>query len=154
MQLLITFSAFILCATALPQLAQYRPRPVPRPIPGPIQPQGRVIAILKQQQDVGPDGSYQWSYETENGIQAEERGALKSGSPDPILEATGGFAYTADDGTPIQLQYIANENGFQPQGAHLPTPPPIPAAILRSLEWNAAHPEEEEGGAPRPGRFG
>ncbi|XP_044751026.1 endocuticle structural glycoprotein SgAbd-4-like [Coccinella septempunctata] len=150
MQLLITISAFILCATALPQ---YRPRPVPRPVPGPIQP-GRIIAILKQSQDVNVDGSYQWNYETENGIQAEERGALKAGSPDPILEATGGFSYTADDGTPIQLQYIANENGFQPQGAHLPTPPPIPAAILRSLEYNAAHPEEDEGNAPRPGRFG
>lgn len=61
------------------------------------------------------------------------------------MEATGDFKFTALDGTPISLTYIANENGFQPQGAHLPTPPPIPEAILRSLEYNAAHPEEEEG---------
>lgn len=60
------------------------------------------------------------------------------------MEAQGDFKYTAPDGTPISLQYIANENGFQPQGAHLPTAPPIPEAILRSLEYNAAHPEEDQ----------
>ncbi|KAK9869765.1 hypothetical protein WA026_003497 [Henosepilachna vigintioctopunctata] len=148
MQKLVCFLALVWCASALPQ---YRPRPN-IPIPGPSG--GRVIAIIKQQQDVNVDGSYQWSYETENGIQAEERGALKAGSPDPILEAQGSYSYTADDGTPIQVQYISNENGFQPQGSHLPTPPPIPAAILKSLEYNAAHPEEDDGGVPRPGRLG
>lgn len=60
------------------------------------------------------------------------------------MEAQGDFKYTAPDGTPIALQYVANENGFQPSGAHLPTSPPIPEAILRSLEYNAAHPEEEQ----------
>lgn len=94
------------------------------------------------------DGSYRSSYETGNGISAQEQGQLKNaGQKDAEAEEVqGGFSYTAPDGTPIQLSYIANENGFQPQGAHLPvapTPPPIPAAIQRSLEYNAAHPEPE-----------
>ncbi|KAJ3633548.1 hypothetical protein MTP99_010487 [Tenebrio molitor] len=110
-----------------------------------VQP-GQPIAILRQSQDVNFDGSYQWSYETENGIAAQEQGALKNAnSAEPAQEAQGSFQYTAPDGTPISIQYVANENGFQPQGAHLPVPPPIPEAILRSLEWNAAHPEPEEG---------
>lgn len=35
-------------------------------------------------------------------------------------------------------------------GAHLPVAPPIPPEILKSLEWNAAHPEEDDGNT-RPG---
>lgn len=42
------------------------------------------------------------------------------------------------------MQYLSDENGFQVTGNAVPTPPPIPEAILRSLEWNAAHPEEEQ----------
>lgn len=52
--------------------------------------------------------------------------------------------YTSPEGIPIETSYVADENGYQPQGAHLPTPPPIPEAILRSLEYNAAHPQQPE----------
>ncbi len=95
------------------------------------------------------------SYETGNGIAANEQGTVKNaGNPETeAISVQGQFSYTADDGTPIQLQYLADENGFQPQGAHLPTPPPIPEAIQRALEWNAAHPEQDKegaGSAPAP----
>lgn len=56
------------------------------------------------------------------------------------MEARGGFRYTAPDGSPIAVTYIANENGFQPSGSHLPTPPPIPPAIQRALAFIAANP--------------
>lgn len=108
------------------------------------------VPILKSDVDVGVDGSYHLAYETGNGIVAEESGVLKNpGIPDvEAEEVVGSVAYTAPDGTPIQLSYVANELGFQPSGAHLPvapvddnTPPPVPPAILRALEWIAAHPE-------------
>lgn len=86
--------------------------------------------------DISPDGSYQYAFETSNGIAAQERGIGG-------VQAAGASSYTSPEGIPIQLTYTADENGFQPQGNHLPQPPPIPEAILRSLQWNAAHPEEE-----------
>ncbi|KAK9869772.1 hypothetical protein WA026_003504 [Henosepilachna vigintioctopunctata] len=104
------------------------------------------IPIIKYvNEGVGPDGSYQWSFETGNGIQAEEQGQLKdAGTDKEALQVQGSAKWTSDDGTPIQLTYIADENGFQPQGDHLPVPPPIPPAIQKALEWIAAHPEPEE----------
>ena len=110
------------------------------------------IAIVKYDNEgVNADGSYQWSYETANGIAAQESGQLKNAGNEETeaLEAQGQFSYKADDGTPISLTYIANENGFQPQGDHIPTPPPIPPAIQRALEWLEAHPEPADKQAKR-----
>ncbi|XP_012282360.2 uncharacterized protein LOC105700781 [Orussus abietinus] len=104
------------------------------------------IAILRQAQDISPEGSYNFSYETENGIAVSESGSPQPAGPDgePAVAAQGQYQYTAPDGTPISVSYVADENGFQPQGEHLPVAPPVPEAILRSLEFNAAHPQAEE----------
>lgn len=76
-----------------------------------------------------------YSYETENGIKAEETGTLKrASSPDKtdVIVSQGSYSYTSPEGELIQVTYVADDvGGFQPQGAHLPTPPPIPAAIQR-----------------------
>jgi hypothetical protein len=89
--------------------------------------------------------SYVFSYETENGIVAQEQGSIKNlGQQDEAAVVQGAFSYTSPEGYPIKLNYIADENGFRAEGAHLPTPPPIPDAILRSLEYNRAHPEEND----------
>lgn len=111
------------------------------------QAQTEPIPILKQDSIINPDGSYQYSYETGNGIAADERGALKNiGAEEPALEVEGQFQYPSEEGGNIQLTYIANENGFQPQGAHLPTSPPIPEAIQRALAYLATAPPQPENG--------
>ncbi|XP_068620337.1 cuticle protein 3-like [Battus philenor] len=91
----------------------------------------RNAAILRSDSEVNEQG-YRYAYETENGIQAEEAGREANG-----IQAQGAYSYVGDDGQVYSVRYTADVNGFQPQGAHLPTPPPIPEAIARSLQENA-----------------
>ncbi|KAI8041159.1 pupal cuticle protein Edg-78E [Drosophila gunungcola] len=86
--------------------------------------------------DLKEDGSYAYQYQTSNGIAGQESGVGG-------YYASGSNAYYAPDGQLIQLTYSADANGFHPAGAHLPTPPPIPAAILKSLEYIRTHPHQE-----------
>ncbi|CAK1553612.1 unnamed protein product [Leptosia nina] len=106
----------------------------------------QVIPIIRQTQELNPDGSYQWSYETGNGIAAQEQGFLKNpGIKDAEAQvAQGSFSYTSPEGIPIALNYIADENGFRAQGAHLPTPPPIPEAIARALQYIQSQPPQPQ----------
>lgn len=60
------------------------------------------------------------------------------GTDNEIQSVRGSYSYTAPDGQLITVTYIADENGFQPQGDHLPTSPPIPEAIANSIAQNAA----------------
>ena len=46
----------------------------------------------------------------------------------------GSYSYTAPDGQVVTVNWVADENGFQPQGTHLPTPPPMPAHVVKLLD--------------------
>ena len=69
-----------------------------------------------------------WRFETGDGTKVEITGSPKpakdaDGKDTIVLVHTGQISYTSPDGTPINLQFTADENGFQPQGAHLPVAP-------------------------------
>ncbi|KAF4520081.1 hypothetical protein B566_EDAN014186 [Ephemera danica] len=103
------------------------------------------IAILRlDNEGVNHDGSYKFGYETANGISADEAGYVKNAGQEgqEAQVAEGSFSFTADDGQVYTVKYIADENGFQPQGDHLPTPPPVPAAIQRALDFLATLPAD------------
>lgn len=87
-----------------------------------------------------------YSYETANSITAEEQGFLKNaGQEDQEAQvAQGQYKYSAPDGQVVQVVYIADENGFQPQGDHIPTPPSIPEPIQRALDYLAKLPSTPE----------
>lgn len=72
--------------------------------------------ILRSESVLNLDGSYQYLYETDNGLNVKEQGAPKQieGSDDLAMQVQGGYEYTAPDGEVISMSYIANENGFQP----------------------------------------
>ncbi|KAJ8917037.1 hypothetical protein NQ315_012956 [Exocentrus adspersus] len=106
------------------------------------------IKIVSQSNEISPDGGYEWSFEAANGIKAEEKGSLKKTNdpenPEAIV-AQGSFSYTDLEGNVISLTYTADdEGGFQPQGAHLPTAPPIPPSIQKALDWIASQPPAAE----------
>ncbi|KAF6203165.1 hypothetical protein GE061_003582 [Apolygus lucorum] len=97
------------------------------------QPSGPVVPILSyQNRPNNGDGSYAYSYETGNGIRAQEEGKGGPGE-EQGTQAWGEFSYQGDDGQNYAVKYTADEGGFKPQGAHLPTPPPVPEEILASL---------------------
>lgn len=94
-----------------------------------------------------------FSFEAANGIKADETGTLKK-TNDPenpqVIVAQGQFSYTDDQGNQISLTYVADdEGGFQPQGAHLPTAPPIPPNIQKALDYIASQPSTTERGRRR-----
>nr|CAD7589211.1 unnamed protein product [Timema genevievae] len=105
-----------------------------------------VIPILAQSSIANEDGSFQNSYESGDGTKVQASGVLKSAGPkeEPAQEVQGAYSYISPDGQTLELRYIANENGFQPQASFLPVAPPIPDEIIESLKYNAAHPEEEK----------
>lgn len=89
------------------------------------------------------------SYEAGNGIKQQSSGfhkkinvpLLRSDGTETgeqqeadILVHTGSYSYTAPDGTLITVTYVSDENGFQPVGDHLPTPPPIPDHVIAILQ--------------------
>ncbi|CAG9769049.1 unnamed protein product [Ceutorhynchus assimilis] len=104
------------------------------------------VPIISQNSDIQPDGSFKWDFESADGTKQEQSGAIKAGAePDETVSAVAGsVSWTDPDGQKHELNYVADENGFQPQGADVPVAPEIPAQIARALEWIANHPEPEE----------
>ncbi|XP_014208565.1 endocuticle structural glycoprotein SgAbd-3-like isoform X2 [Copidosoma floridanum] len=109
--------------------------------------------ITSQQLEVNFDGTYVNNFETSNGISHQESGAPKAaGQEGPSVSSQGATSYTAPNGEVVSIQFVADENGYVAQGSHIPTAPPIPPEILKALEYNAAHPEEDSIDSGPPGR--
>lgn len=66
------------------------------------------------------------SYETSDGSSAQAAGQLKNvGTNEEALNVKGTYSFVADDGQTYSIAYTADENGYQPQGAHLPVAPVV-----------------------------
>jgi len=52
--------------------------------------------------------------------------------------------YTAPDGSLIEVTYVANEDGFQPEGDHLPIAPEFPHEIPEFVLRQIAKAAEED----------
>lgn len=62
------------------------------------------------------------SFQTDNGISVEVRGSQKRLGPNEegqVME--GRYSYTAPDGTPVSVQWTADETGFHATTGNKPT---------------------------------
>lgn len=101
-------------------------------------------STLKFSNEIGSE-NYSYGFETDNGIAAGESGVAADG-----IKANGEYSYKGDDGKVYSVSYTADKGGYKPQGSHLPTPPPIPDEIIKSLEQNA---KEEAAGIVDDGKL-
>ena len=77
------------------------------------------------------------SFEAENGIKVEETGEQKVIGEEAGTVSKGSFSYP-ENGAIITVNWVADENGFQATGDHLPTPPPVPDHVVKLLADLAA----------------
>lgn len=60
------------------------------------------------------------SYETGDGSVREETGVVKNAGTDEAYVAQSGFyKYIDADGSPVEVHYTADENGFVPYGTNI-----------------------------------
>ncbi|CAG7732055.1 unnamed protein product [Allacma fusca] len=102
-------------------------------------PQGEApeVTILNSVSETDGAGNFNWASETSDGTKLEQKGYIKNPEADPeeqIQVIQGSYSYIDPEGNTITVTYIADENGFQPTGDHLPTPPPVPEAIQKVVE--------------------
>ncbi|KAL7738163.1 hypothetical protein ACLKA6_006504 [Drosophila palustris] len=93
------------------------------------------VEVIKDSKDVRADG-FDAYLETSDGTSE-----TRSGDVHGIIQGT--ISWVSPEGDHVDIKYVADEHGYQPSGAHLPTPPPVPEAILKSLAYIAAHPSKD-----------
>ncbi|XP_062134008.1 larval cuticle protein 65Ag1 [Drosophila sulfurigaster albostrigata] len=76
--------------------------------------------VVRYDSDVQPEG-YKFAVETSDGKSHQEEGQLKHvGTDHEAIAVRGFYTYLGDDGQTYTVNYVADENGYQPEGEHLP----------------------------------
>ncbi|CAG7835644.1 unnamed protein product [Allacma fusca] len=95
------------------------------------------VQVLQDVREINEDGSFRYISELSDGTKAESAGYIKNPTApqeERIQSVSGAYSHYSPEGEYLTVTYLADENGFQAQGAHLPTPPPIPEEIQRALD--------------------
>merc|ERR1711928_195044 len=93
------------------------------------------IAITKYGSVSDETGKYSYNFEAANGIKLNEEGEQKrfGNEPEEVGSiARGSYSYELE-GVTYTVNWVADENGFQPTGAHLPVAPPMPEYVVKML---------------------
>ncbi|QQP55102.1 Putative cuticle protein, partial [Caligus rogercresseyi] len=98
-----------------------------------------VVAILSETNEapgtLGDNSDFLNSFEAENGIRQEASGSTVLLGEESTVVMKGSYEYVGDDGQTYVVDWIADENGFQPSAAHLPKD--IAAAVEAQIAFAA-----------------
>ncbi|KAF5299955.1 hypothetical protein FQA39_LY11328 [Lamprigera yunnana] len=103
-------------------------------------PHAPAVPAVAETREFRPDGSYQFSYATADGQQVQAEGFLKAAAPGvetPVVH--GSYSYTAPDGTPVSVNYVADEFGFRAQGPQIPNAEAIEKSIALNIQSEKFH---------------
>ncbi|XP_033149410.1 endocuticle structural protein SgAbd-6 isoform X2 [Drosophila busckii] len=83
-------------------------------------PQNDVEVVEYESDNIGV-GGYKFSYKLSDGTtRTEEATVNNAGTENESLSIRGSVSWVAPDGQTYTINFVADENGFQPQGEHLP----------------------------------
>ncbi|XP_060518381.1 uncharacterized protein LOC132697106 [Cylas formicarius] len=103
------------------------------------------VPVVAQENDIDvANGKFRWSFESGDGTKQEQNGEIRGTGEDAGPAVQGSYSWKDTEGKEHSISYTADENGYKAQGEDIPVTQEIPQAILKSLEYNAAHPEQEE----------
>lgn len=92
-------------------------------VAAPLDDSANAQILRYENENIGIDG-YKFAYETSDGVSRQEEAELKNaGSENEAMSVRGSVTWTAPDGQVFTLNYIADENGYQATGDHLPKAP-------------------------------
>ncbi|XP_028037729.1 adhesive plaque matrix protein-like isoform X1 [Bombyx mandarina] len=96
------------------------------------------VPVIKNEMYYGDNGSYKYEYQIADGTHVGEEGYFTNpNTEEASLVKKGWYSYTGADGKVYTVHYWADKTGYHAYGDHLPTPPPVPAAIQAALDQNA-----------------
>jgi len=83
-------------------------------------PQNDVEVLEYESENIGL-GGYKFSYKLSDGTTRSEEGTVNNaGTENESISIRGSVSWVAPDGQTYTINFVADENGFQPEGAHLP----------------------------------
>ncbi|XP_068222254.1 cuticle protein AM1199-like [Palaemon carinicauda] len=90
------------------------------------------IAILRDDRDDQGDGNFNYAFELSDGTAVEASGFPGA---EGAVNIRGAYRFNLPDGAVVQITYVADENGFQPEGDIIPTPHPLPAHAIEQIRF-------------------
>ncbi|KAJ8921387.1 hypothetical protein NQ315_003003 [Exocentrus adspersus] len=89
--------------------------------------------IIRNDFNLKDSGSFELNVDTSDGFHHDAYGYMENeGTKEASLVIRGKYFYIGSDGVLYTVNYVADKNGFQPSGKHIPqigTPPPPPAVV-------------------------